>query len=341
MASDRAAFETAMVAAGYSNPERASGPGSGYLYQRDEDRFVGWSLASHTGEAEPVAWQVRWNVGRSFTAWTETPEWKIKERIAGFPAGTFEHRPLYATPPAATPAAPGEVNEAAERAAFRKEFPDEPAQFLDWAWHGWKARAAIIPREVHGAWSLLKDQRADEAFAALSKLVGHSGGASATNAVLVDRFLMNSLQEWFDDLAQSNFDGYVQQGVFTEASEFAKRIEAAALSHPAPVAAPASVPQAIDQLVSTLAESKGWMRDYARALIEDAIDRRHLEVAAPAPASEAVEPPAAREEAMLAALRTARQHVYNNTGSASPQWLRTQATFDLQLIDEAITKASK
>jgi hypothetical protein len=57
----------------------------------------------------------------------------------------------------------------------------------------------------------------------------------------------------------------------------------AALSHPAPVAAPASVPQAIDQLVSALAESKGWLRDYARALIEDAIDRRHLEVAAPAP----------------------------------------------------------
>lgn len=62
----------------------------------------------------------------------------------------------------------------------------------------------------------------------------------------------------------------------------------AALSPPAPVAAPAPVPQAIDQLVSALAESKGWMRDYARALIEDAIDRRHLEVAAPAPASEAV-----------------------------------------------------
>ena len=61
-----------------------------------------------------------------------------------------------------------------------------------------------------------------------------------------------------------------------------------ALSHPAPMAASASVPQAIDQLVSALAESKGWMRDYARALIEDAIDRRHLEVAAPAPASEAV-----------------------------------------------------
>lgn len=65
-------------------------------------------------------------------------------------------------------------------------------------------------------------------------------------------------------------------------------LRTAALSHPAPVAAPASVPQAIDQLVSALAESKGWMRDYARVLIEDAIDRRHLEVAAPAPASEAV-----------------------------------------------------
>ena len=62
----------------------------------------------------------------------------------------------------------------------------------------------------------------------------------------------------------------------------------AALSHLAPVAAPASVPQAIEQLVSALTGSKGWLRDYARGVIEDAIDRRHLDVAAPAPASEAV-----------------------------------------------------
>lgn len=61
----------------------------------------------------------------------------------------------------------------------------------------------------------------------------------------------------------------------------------AALSHPAPVAAPASVPEATEQLVIALAESKGWLRDYARGVIEDAIDRKHLE-AAPAPASEAV-----------------------------------------------------
>jgi hypothetical protein len=84
------------------------------------------------------------------------------------------------------------------------------------------------------------------------------------------------------DLMQGVIDGNYEPDSFT------LQPARAALSNPAPVAATASVPQAIDQLVSALAESKGWLRDYARALIEDAIDRRHLEVAAPAPASEAV-----------------------------------------------------
>lgn len=36
---------------------------------------------------------------------------------------------------------------------------------------------------------------------------------------------------------------------------------------------PAPVAQAIESLVSALAESRGWMRDYSRAIIEDAIER--------------------------------------------------------------------
>lgn len=105
---------------------------------------------------------------------------------------------------------------------------------------------------------------------------------------------------------------------------------------PAPVAAPASIPQAIDQLVSALAESKGWMRDYARALIEDAIDRRGLDVAAPAPASEAV---AANLNGAVASLQAAvifldqmREAAKNGedvtgTGAArdAREWLETAA----------------
>lgn len=53
---ERMSFEKAMVAAGYNKPERGAHANSGYLYQRDEDRFVGWELrAALKGEqpAEP------------------------------------------------------------------------------------------------------------------------------------------------------------------------------------------------------------------------------------------------------------------------------------------------
>ena len=59
------------------------------------------------------------------------------------------------------------------------------------------------------------------------------------------------------------------------ALRFARRV--LALSNPAPVAAPASVPQAIDQLVSALAESKGWLRDYARSEPVYKLDRDMLD----------------------------------------------------------------
>lgn len=54
MASDRKAFETAMVAAGYNKPERGAHANSGYLYQRDEDRFVGWELRAALKGEQPV-----------------------------------------------------------------------------------------------------------------------------------------------------------------------------------------------------------------------------------------------------------------------------------------------
>lgn len=42
-----------------------------------------------------------------------------------------------------------------------------------------------------------------------------------------------------------------------------------------------TVEEGIAALVDALAESKGWMRTYAEAIIKDAIDRKHLEDAAP------------------------------------------------------------
>lgn len=56
---ERAAFESAMVAEGYHKPERGLYPDSQYLYQRDQDRFVGWmaraALATQPAAGEPAA----------------------------------------------------------------------------------------------------------------------------------------------------------------------------------------------------------------------------------------------------------------------------------------------
>jgi len=70
-------------------------------------------------------------------------------------------------------------------------------------------------------------------------------------------------------------------------------------------------------------------REDMRQIIEGILALAGHQSERPAPAGQAVGD-------LLTALRTARQHVANNTGSASPQWLRTQATFDLQLIDAAL-----
>jgi hypothetical protein len=61
----RERFEKAMVEAGYDKPELGSG--GGYLYQRDEDRFVGFALAAPRAaidarEQELIDWVVaRWH----------------------------------------------------------------------------------------------------------------------------------------------------------------------------------------------------------------------------------------------------------------------------------------
>lgn len=51
---ERMSFEKAMVAAGYNKPERGAHANSGYLYQRDEDRFVGWELRAALKGEQPV-----------------------------------------------------------------------------------------------------------------------------------------------------------------------------------------------------------------------------------------------------------------------------------------------
>ena len=171
-------------------------------------------LASPASEAEPVAWQERQKNLMGWTSWYESRSTCTVGKTEAFAltAGgiPYEFRPLYATPPAATPATPGEVT----LLALAKQF----GASVQW----------------------------------------RMGTKENPTSPFLFKFKPEQLEAFV-----------------------------AALAHPAPMAAPASVPQAIDQLVSALAESKGWMRDYARALIEDAIDRRHLEVAAPAPASEA------------------------------------------------------
>ena len=43
------AFEQAMIYAGYNKPERGPYPDSGYLYERDADRFAGWMLRAEVG----------------------------------------------------------------------------------------------------------------------------------------------------------------------------------------------------------------------------------------------------------------------------------------------------
>lgn len=59
----------------------------------------------------------------------------------------------------------------------------------------------------------------------------------------------------------------------------------------APKAGPPTVTEATELLVSALMDSKGWMRDYARSLIQDAIDRVESQpVIAPEPALPDAEP---------------------------------------------------
>jgi hypothetical protein len=50
-----AAFDAAMVAAGYDKPERSQFPEGRYLWQRDADRFVGFQLAALAPQGEQVA----------------------------------------------------------------------------------------------------------------------------------------------------------------------------------------------------------------------------------------------------------------------------------------------
>jgi len=64
-----------------------------------------------------------------------------------------------------------------------------------------------------------------------------------------------------------------------------KELSASMFATPATAAPvePQPVPAAIESLVSALAESKGWLRDYARSVIEDAIDRKLQPVELPEP----------------------------------------------------------
>ena len=72
---ERVAFEAAMVAEGYQKPERGSYPDSQYLYQRDQDRFVGWmaraALATQPAVGEPVAWRELADDGTPLTDWID------------------------------------------------------------------------------------------------------------------------------------------------------------------------------------------------------------------------------------------------------------------------------
>jgi hypothetical protein len=74
------AFEKAMIYAGYNKPERGPYPDSGYLYQRDADRFAGWMLRAEVGaggtapeghnaevQAAPACGRRAWNDGFGVT----------------------------------------------------------------------------------------------------------------------------------------------------------------------------------------------------------------------------------------------------------------------------------
>ncbi|HIE4430022.1 TPA: hypothetical protein ACXM9H_000993 [Burkholderia multivorans] len=83
-ADDRAAFEAAMVAGGYHEPERSPFGGDAYKYERDQDRFVGFclGLAARAGAApqpaqadEPTSWdRTRHSLAVAMLGFASRPE---------------------------------------------------------------------------------------------------------------------------------------------------------------------------------------------------------------------------------------------------------------------------
>ena len=161
------------------------------------------ALASHTGEAEPVAWEVR-NAEISYHAvfGTEREAKAIADQHDEEGYSQAVVRALYyATPPAATPAAPGEVTDALKQWAWHWFGPDADEEWIA------KALANLPPAALHPLFGV--DQRGLEVAASFVQL-------HAPDSPLYDHL-----------------------------RSIAARIRPVALSHPAPVAAPAPASEAV------------------------------------------------------------------------------------------------
>jgi hypothetical protein len=125
------------------------------------------ALASHTGEAEPVLWQERQRLAADrWSDWYESGSTYVIGKTAAFSLESggipFEFRPLYATPPAATPAAPGEVTDALKQWAWHWFGPEADEEWIA------KALANLPPAALHPLFGV--DQRGLEVAASFVQL---------------------------------------------------------------------------------------------------------------------------------------------------------------------------
>jgi hypothetical protein len=147
--------------------------------------FWNRALASHTGEAEPVAY---YNA-----SWTLTPRAHAEAKKRD-PARFIDMKPAHASPPVATPVAPGEVTDALKQWAWHWFGPEADEEWIA------KALANLPPAALHPLLGV--DQRGLEVAASFVQL-------HAPDSPLYDHL-----------------------------RSIAARIRPAALSSPAPVAAP-------------------------------------------------------------------------------------------------------